>query len=118
MTYKERGKRTVEGLFGCPGTIERVSDEKTMLRRKKLGLGWVYIMFADKSEDWQLLRPTFHNANRAGGWRIIEKDDVSLDDGFTFEDKSEGEEENESDEGESGANESDCDDMSESSDGG
>ena len=43
ITYKERGKKATTENFWCPGSIESVSDESTVLGRKKLGCGWVFI---------------------------------------------------------------------------
>ena len=71
ITYKERGKKEVTENFWCPGTIESVSDESTVLGRKKLGCGWVFVNYRDGEADWQLLRPTFFNAKKPGGWRIV-----------------------------------------------
>ena len=107
MTYKGRGKKTVTGLFGCPGKITRVSDENTKLGRKKLGKGWVFIEFEDESEDWQLLRPTFHRANRAGGWRLIGDDETGLDRDFELDDKDSGDEGDDSESGDSGMSDGD-----------
>ena len=47
--------------FWCPGTIESLSDESTVLGRKKLGCGWVFVNYRDGEADWQLLRPNFFN---------------------------------------------------------
>ena len=88
MTYKEKGKRAVSGLFGCPGKIARVSDETTKIKKKKIGLGWAFIEYTDESEDWQLLRPTFYRSNRAGGWRLIDEDEADLDAEYELEDGS------------------------------
>ena len=87
MTYKGKGKRSETGLFGCPGKITRVSDETTKVRRKKIGLGWAFIEYEDKTEDWQLLRPAFHRQNRAGGWRLIGEGEAALDREYELEDK-------------------------------
>lgn len=89
MTYG-RGKSKITGLFGCPGKIARVSDEKTTPQRKKIGLGWAYINFTDGSDDWQLLRPNFFEKHRPGGWRIINENDLTLDANYEFEDASDG----------------------------
>ena len=80
-----RGKSKTTGLFGCPGKIARLSDEKTTLHRKKIGLGWAYINFTDGSDDWQLLRPSFFEKHRAGGWRIVTEADLALDADYEFE---------------------------------
>ena len=63
-----------------------MSDEKTTLQRKKIGLGWAYINFTDGTDDWQLLRPTFFEKKRAGGWRIIDENELTLDADYEFED--------------------------------
>ena len=107
MTYKEKGKRAVSGLFGCPGKITRVSDETTKIKKKKIGLGWAFIEYTDESEDWQLLRPTFYRANRAGGWRLIDEDEADLDAEYELEDGS--------DDGSSDGSDDDDDDDSGSS---
>ena len=112
MTYKGKGKRKIKDLFGCPGTITQISDENTMIKRKKIGPGWVFIEYKDGSEDWQLLRPTFHNTKRAGSWRLIDDADADLDLEYELED-----DENEGGQSdESGSDESDSDDSSESDD--
>ena len=91
ITYKEeRGKKAMtEKNFLCPGTIESVSDESTVLGRKKLGCGWVFVNYRDGEADWQLLHPTFFNAKKPGGWRIVESA-AELETNFQFEDLSEG----------------------------
>ena len=91
ITYKERGKKEVTENFWCPGTIESVSDESTVLGRKKLGCGWVFVNYRDGEADWQLLRPNFFNAKKPGGWRIVATA-AELETNFTFEDLSEGDE--------------------------
>ena len=53
--------------FWCPGTIESVSDESTVLGRKKLECGWMFVNYRDEEAGWQLLRPTFFNAKKPGG---------------------------------------------------
>ena len=112
MKYKEAGKKTVEGLFGCPGKITRVSDATTTIRRKKIGLGWAFIEYTDGSEDWQLLRPAFYKAKRAGGWRLISENDANLDIDYELEDKSDGD--SDSDDNESGGGTDESDDESDS----
>ena len=77
--------------FRCPGTIESASDESTVLGRKKLGCGWVLVNYRDGETDWQLLRPTFFNAKKPGGWRIVASA-AELETNFEFEDLSEGDE--------------------------
>ena len=62
ITYQERGKKAMTENFWCPGTIGIVSDESTVLGRKKLGCGWMFVNYRDGEADWQLLRPTFFNA--------------------------------------------------------
>ena len=91
ITYKERGKKEITENFWCPGTIESVSDESTVLGRKKLGCGWVFVNYRDGEADWQLLRPNFFNAKKPGGWRIVATA-AELETNFTFEDLSEGDE--------------------------
>ena len=91
ITYKERGKKEMTENFWCPGTIESVSDESTVLGRKKLGCGWVFVNYRDGEADWQLLRPNFFNAKKPGGWRIVATA-AELETNFTFEDLSEGDE--------------------------
>jgi len=91
ITYKERGKKEITENFWCPGTIESVSDESTVLGRKKLGCGWVFVNYRDGEADWQLLRPNFFNAKKPGGWRIVASA-AELETNFTFEDLSEGDE--------------------------
>ena len=77
--------------FWCPGTIESVSDERTVLGRKKLWCGLVIVNYRDGEEDWQLLSPTFFNTKKPGGWRIIASV-AELETNFQFEDLSEGDE--------------------------
>ena len=98
MEYKSKGKKTIKDLFGCPGTITRVSNEETKLGRKTLGPGWVFIEYKDKSEDWQLLRPTFYETKRAGSWRLIDEANAALDADYELEDKSDDEQGESSDE--------------------
>ena len=89
ITYRERGKKEMTENFWCPGTIESVSDESTVLGRKKLGCGWVFVNYRDGEADWQLLRPTFFNAKKPGGWLIVASA-AELETNFEFENLSEG----------------------------
>ena len=57
MTYKEKGKRAVSGLFGCPGKIARVSDETTKIKKKT----------ATKDQNAPQLRQSGHMALKGGG---------------------------------------------------
>ena len=75
----------------CRGTIESASDESTVLGWKKLGCGWVFVNYRDGEADWQLLRPTFFNAQKPGGWRIVASA-AELETNVEFEDLSEGDE--------------------------
>ena len=68
-----------------------MTDESTVLGRKKLGCGWVFVNYRDGEADWQLLRPNFFNAKKPGGWRIVATA-AELETNFTFEDLSEGDE--------------------------
>ena len=101
MTYKQRGKVTETGLFGCPGKIARMSDETTKIKKKALGLGWAFIEYKDNTEDWLLLRPPFHRARRPGGWRLIDDADAALDLDYELEDKSDDDSDDESDDDDS-----------------
>ena len=89
MTYREKGKKSVKGLFECPGRIARVSDAYTRVGGKRLGAGFAYVEWSDHTTSWQLLRPGFYGQHRAAGWRIPRDDeDATLDDEFEFEDDS------------------------------
>ena len=77
--------------FWCPGTIERLSDESTVLGREKLGCGWVFVNYRGGEADWQLFRPTFFNAKKPGGWQIFASA-AELETNFEFEDLSKGDE--------------------------
>ena len=90
----------MKGLFECPGTIHRVSDENTRVSGEKVGLGFVYIEWADKTTSWQLLRAGYYNHNRPAGWRIPNDDeDAALDDKFEFEDDEDGSDDEQSSDG-------------------
>lgn len=110
ITYRERGKKDIVNNYWCPGIIVRVSDESTVLGRKKLGCGWAHIEYRDGDEDWQLLRPTYHQAKKPGGWRIVAAP-TELDTAVPqFEDLSASDESDESDDesgDESGSSEGD-----------
>ena len=113
MTYREKGKKSVKGLFECLGTVERVSDANTKVGGKKLGVGFAYIKWSDGTATWQLLRPGYYGHHRAAGWRVPSDDeDASLDDEFQFEDDDSDGEDGGSDDSD-GSDESDddvCDD--------
>ena len=87
MTYKEKGKKTVTGLFECPGTIDAVSDRDEALGKAAAGAGFAHISWADGEESIQLLRPGFYGQHRSAGWRITaDGDDAELDEEYEFED--------------------------------
>ena len=69
----------------CAGTIKDFSDGSTIdpasSRRKKLGMGWLWIVYDDGTGGWLLAtRPTFYKANKPGGWRLVKSDDDMGDD--------------------------------------
>ena len=69
----------------CDGTIEDVSSagsyDTTGSKRRKLGLGWLWIKYDDGSFGWLLAnRPSFYKAKKPGGWRFDDDDDDDADD--------------------------------------
>ena len=60
----------------------------------------MFVNYRDGKADWQLLHPTFFNAKKPGGWRIVASA-AQLETNFEFEDLSEGDESFDESDGES-----------------
>ena len=50
------------------------SVDKSGSKRRKLGLGHIWIEYDDGAGAWLLAtRPTFYDADKLGGWRLVEE---------------------------------------------
>ena len=77
-TYEKRGGGQVTCNRWFLGEIKQVSTSGTREGRKKLGLGWIYVAHDDGTKNWLLAtRPTFYNANKPGGWRLVKEEELS-----------------------------------------
>ena len=84
LTYKRRGGGEYVTSRWCPGTITDVSTESSVDesggKRRKLGLGWLFIEYDDGAGGWLLAtRPSFYRAAKPGGWRFL-GDNLDVDD--------------------------------------
>ena len=79
MEYNRRDGGVYKTNQWCAGTIRGISDANTVdmtaAKRKKLGMGWLWIEYKDGTGGWLLAtRPTFYKANKPGGWHLVKRD--------------------------------------------
>ena len=85
LEYNRKGGSVYRRNVWCAGEIKDVSVEGTYdttgTKRRKLGTGWVWIEYDDKTAGWLLAtRPTFFNAVKPGGWRFEPEEEEDDDD--------------------------------------
>ena len=79
MEYNRRDGGVYKTNQWCAGTIKGISDASTVdataAKRKKLGMGWLWIEYADGTGGWLLAtRPIFYKAKKPGGGRLVPRD--------------------------------------------
>ena len=84
MEYNRRGGGSYVVNQWCAGTIKDVSTttsvDTSAGKRRKLGLGHIWIEFDDNTGGWLLAsRPTFFRGNKPGAWRFEEDADADMD---------------------------------------
>ena len=76
LTYNLAGGRQATGLFWCPGVIEALSDETTRVDNKKVGMGWIFIVYDDGDKGWSLASDRWRwDSSKAGCFRFEGTDD-------------------------------------------
>ena len=81
MEYNRRGGGVYVRNAWCGGVIKDVSTassvDTTGAKRRKLGLGHIWVEYDDGTGSWLLAtRPTFYNANKPGGWRLVKEEEL------------------------------------------